>query len=69
MPEYTFKDINRWMPLVFYDEIKARNTPEMEAQGHSLPFFLDFKNLTEEKKKIEEEVRKETMQKKKEYLE
>jgi len=24
--KYDFKNINKWMPLVFYDEIKARNT-------------------------------------------
>ena len=29
IPLYTFEDINRWMPLVYYDEIKSRNTPEM----------------------------------------
>jgi hypothetical protein len=46
------------MPLVFYEEIKARNTPETKADGRSLPFFLDFRNLTEEKKKIEEEIKK-----------
>lgn len=40
------------MPLVYYDEIKARNTPEAQLDNLSLPFFLDFKNITEEKKKI-----------------
>ena len=45
--QYSFGDINKWMPLVFYDEIKARNTPETQADSHSLPFFLDFRNLTE----------------------
>lgn len=53
------------MPLLYYDEIKARNTPDLPSEGHSLPFFLDFKNLTEEKKKIEEEIRRETSKKKK----
>lgn len=41
----------------------------MKTEVQSLPFFLDFKNLTEEKQKIEEAVRKETMQKKKDYKE
>jgi hypothetical protein len=45
--QYSFGDINKWMPLVFYDEIKARNTPETQTDSHSLPFFLDFRNLTE----------------------
>lgn len=47
MADYSFQDIAKWMPLVFYDEIKARNTPEAQAEGHALPFFLDFRNLTE----------------------
>lgn len=47
MADYSFQDIAKWMPLVFYDEIKARNTPEALAEGHALPFFLDFRNLTE----------------------
>ena len=63
--EYTFSDITKWMPLVFLDEIKARNTPETQAEASSMPFFLDFRNLTEEKKKIEQEIKKETIQKKK----
>jgi hypothetical protein len=40
------------MSLVYYDEIKARNTPEMSNESSSIPFFLDFRNLTEEKEKI-----------------
>jgi hypothetical protein len=35
------------MPLVFYDQIKARNTPDTKGEAPSMPFFLDFKNLTE----------------------
>lgn len=32
-----------------------------------MPFFLDFKNLTEEKKKIEEEIQKEAREKRRNY--
>jgi hypothetical protein len=45
------------MPLAFYDEIKAKNTPNLKGETPSMPFFLDFRNLTEEKKKIEEEMK------------
>lgn len=34
-----------------------------------MPFFLDFKNLTEEKKKIEEEIKKDIKEKRKNYSE
>jgi hypothetical protein len=57
MPEYDFTDIAKWMPLAFYDEIKAKNTPNLKGETPSMPFFLDFRNLIEEKKKIEEEMR------------
>jgi hypothetical protein len=58
VPDYTFKDITKWMPLVYYDEIRTRNAPSSTGDMPSMPFFLDFKNLTEEKKKIEEELQK-----------
>lgn len=53
VPEYGFSDIGRWMSLAYYDEIKAKNTPDMKGDAPAMPFFLDFRNLTEEKKKIE----------------
>ena len=41
--KYDFDHINKWMPLVYYDQIKARNTVETEeSTNNSLPFFLDF---------------------------
>lgn len=44
--KYDFKNINKWMPLVFYDEIKARNTIQVDQKKTtSLPFFLDFNNI------------------------
>ena len=26
--DYVFKDITKWMPLVYYDEIRSRNAPQ-----------------------------------------
>ena len=45
------------MPLVHYDQIRERNTLKDKKAAPALPFFLDFKNLTEEKKKIREQLR------------
>jgi hypothetical protein len=27
LPNYNFNDITKWMPLVYYDEIRTRNAP------------------------------------------
>lgn len=43
---YSFKDITKWMPLVYYDQIRTRNAPNSTTDVPSMPFFLDFKNLT-----------------------
>lgn len=45
---YGFEQANKWMPLVFYDEIKNRNSINNSQEVPSLPFFLDFKNLSEQ---------------------
>jgi hypothetical protein len=45
---YSFDQVNKWMPLVYYDQIKNRNSINGNDKIPSLPFFLDFKNLTEE---------------------
>ena len=54
---YELGEVSKWMPLVYYDEIKARNTiqgdEDLKATS-SLPFFLDFRNVDEEKKKLTE---------------
>lgn len=55
MEHYEFSEVNKWMPLVYYDEIKARNTIQGEEDlkaTSSIPFFLDFKNIDEEKEKL-----------------
>ena len=57
------------MPLVYYDEIRNRNAPTATGELPAMPFFLDFKNLTEEKKKIEEEIQKEAREKRRSYSE
>ena len=44
---YDFKQVGKWMPLVYYDEIKNRNTVTTNTET-ALPFFLDFKNITEQ---------------------
>ena len=45
------------MPLVHYDQIKARNTIETSSNPtDSIPFFMDFSNIDEQKKKILSEV-------------
>jgi hypothetical protein len=41
----------------------------MSGDAPALPFFLDFKNLTEEKKKIEEEIQKDAREKRRNYSE
>lgn len=56
MADYSFHNINKWMPLVYYDEIRLRNAPKGKEELPAMPFFLDFKNLTEEKKKIETQI-------------
>ena len=64
--KYNFDHINKWMPLVYYDQIKARNTVETEeSTNNSLPFFLDFNNIDEQKKKILGDIEAELEEKKK----
>jgi hypothetical protein len=46
----------RWLPLIYYDEIKERNTVEGD-KPLSLPFFLDFENIDEQKKKMKDEAK------------
>ena len=63
VPEYSFARIGQWMPLVHYDEIRERNAPTSgKSNAPSLPFFLDFRNLTEEKQKMREEARREALE-------
>ena len=69
VPDYNFTDITKWMPLVFFDEIKARNTPEARIEGRALPFFLDFSNLTQQKNQIQQEMRSEAKLQKQQYIE
>jgi hypothetical protein len=41
------------MPLIYYDQIKNRNSiNDNNEVPPALPFFLDFKNFTEEQEKI-----------------
>ena len=64
---YEFAEVNKWTPLVYYDEIKARNTIQGEEDlkaTSSIPFFLDFKNIDEEKEKLHREIKKEMMENK-----
>ena len=45
------------MPLIYYDEIKSRNTIQGEDDLKaisSLPFFMDFRNIDEQKQKLNE---------------
>jgi hypothetical protein len=49
---YELSGVHKWMPLLYYDEIKKRNTVGKEATPSSLPFFLDFNNIEEQKKSI-----------------
>lgn len=67
MASYAFNDITRWMPLVYYDEIRSRNAPQGKEELPAMPFFLDFKNLTEEKKKIETQIQEEIKEKRKAF--
>lgn len=47
LTEFTELPLNRWMPLVHYDEIKQRNTIQVQIEKkYEAPFFLDFKNKT-----------------------
>ena len=40
---FTKLEINKFMPLLFYDEIKERNKLKSEEKVISnIPFFLDF---------------------------
>lgn len=46
------------MPLVYYDEIRERNSIEIGDKETTetksgIPFFLDFSNITEEKEKLQ----------------
>lgn len=52
------------MPLLYYDEIKDRNSVVKPDQLPQLPFFLDFKNLSEEQEKIQSQMKGEIMEKK-----
>jgi hypothetical protein len=63
IPEYKFEATQKWLPLIYYDEIKERNTIE-NPKEISLPFFLDFKNIDEEKKKMQQEIKQDLINKK-----
>ena len=55
---YDFANVSRWMPLVYYDEIKNRNSINKKDEDiPALPFFLDFKNLNEEQEKLNNKVK------------
>jgi hypothetical protein len=52
------------MSLLYYDQIRARNSTSAEGdQVPSLPFFLDFKNLTEEQQRIGKQLKQEARNK------
>ena len=67
--QYDFENINQIMPLLYYDQIKARNTPNFAKDSNevALPFFMNFRNLTEEKEKIQNEMKEELKSKKQEH--
>jgi hypothetical protein len=60
---YNFESASKWMPLLYYDQIKARNTSAQEGPGPALPFFLDFSNITEEQSRISKQLKQEARNK------
>jgi hypothetical protein len=52
------------MPLVYYDEIRSRNSINKDEEVPALPFFLDFKNLSEEQAKLNNQLKQESREKK-----
>lgn len=65
MPQrYDFAELSKWMSLVYYDEIKARNSINKDNETvPALPFFLDFKNLSEEQQIISNKMKQEAKDK------